>query len=131
MKKFDEYRFAGLHLHEASNKYLGIRHISADGNKIALRVGQAHLCPTKFGYALILDQHHVVFIKDWQVGTTWFLEGECPVVVLDKAYWKVREFGDWSEFFGDEPKMHDFAEWAKVAQEQASVDDDELRWRKK
>ena len=32
MKKFDEYRFAGLHLHDASNKYLGIRHISDDEN---------------------------------------------------------------------------------------------------
>lgn len=121
-KDFNEFRFNGLNYRQVTNKYVTMNRVSEDGNKIVVKVADSHLLETRYGYALILDQHHVVFVKDWQVSKNYYGNE----VVLDRNYWTVKEWGDFDEFFDDETQ-YSFDEWKKVAEEQDEKDEDGTR----
>lgn len=62
-KDFNDFRFSGLNYKEKSNKYFTMNRVSEDENKVVVKVDSVHLFETKYGYALILDNTHVVFSK--------------------------------------------------------------------
>lgn len=129
--EFDIFRFGDLNFTSASNKYWTMDRVSEDENKIVVRVGDSHLVKTKFGYALILDNTHVVFIKDWQVSSNYFGNE----VLLTREYCEVKEWGNHEEFDEDKENLL-FDTWLAVAREQdALVDDDgtkinSVKWEK-
>lgn len=122
-KEFNEFRFEGLDPKQKSNKYVTMKRVSDDNNKIVVRVGESHLQPTRYGYALILDNKHVVFLKTWQVSENYFANE----VILSREYFDVREWGNWEDF-EEGPQNLEFENWLKVAQEQ-QVAGTEVKWR--
>lgn len=123
-KDFNEYRFAGLEHKEVSNKYLTMRRLNADETKIVVKVSESHIQKTKYGYALILDYDHVVFVKDWQVSDNYY----GVEVLLTKDYWNVKEWGTFDEF-GEEPQNYEFNTWVEAAKEQQDSENI-VRWAK-
>lgn len=131
-KDFNEFRFEGLNFRSVSNKYFTMDRTNSDDTKIVVKVASEHLLKTKYGYALILDRNHVVFIKDWQVSDNYFgIE-----VLLTKQFFNVKEWGDFSDEFFEEPENLNWNTWVEIAKEQdAFVDDDgeklnRVRWEK-
>ena len=61
-KAFNDFRFAGLDYEDASHKYYTMNRITADETKVVVKVADAHLVETRYGYALILDYRHVQFL---------------------------------------------------------------------
>lgn len=117
---FNDFRFAGLNYRSHSNKYFTMDRVSNDENKIVVKVADCHLIETRFGYALILDYNHVVFLKPWQVDRNFYGNE----VLIDRKYWKVSEWGEHREF-GENPDNYDFNNWLKVAKEQDNMYDEE------
>lgn len=116
-KAFNEFRFSGLYVTDESNKYFRINRVSLDENKVIVNIGEDHLIKTRFGYALILDSKHVVFLKDWQVDCNWFgIE-----VLLTKEYFKVKEWGDFSDNFDDSEDFLTWESWLNAAREQENA----------
>lgn len=117
---FDNFRFNGLHFRKISNKYLTMNRVSDNENKIVVKVASEHLLPTKYGYALILDKNHVVFVKDWQISENYFGNE----VVLDRKYWNVKEWGNFEQFDTNE-KNYEFNNWLEAAKEQDALRDED------
>ena len=122
-KDFNNFRFEGLEARQASNNYVTMKRVSEDKNKIVVRVGENHLQLTKYGYALILDNKHVVFLKHWQVSENYFTNE----VILNRGYFNVKEWGDWEDF-SEKPQNLEFENWLKAAQEQQESGM-EVKWR--
>lgn len=121
MSKFNDFRFAGLNLRDKSNKYFTMDRVSADESKIVVKVADEHLLQTKYGYALILDCSHVVWLKNWQVDRNYYGNE----VLLTKEYFVVKEWGDFSEHFCDEPDNLTWENWLNTAKVQdAALDED-------
>lgn len=131
-KDFNEFRFAGLNLMDASNKYLTMDRVSEDQNKIVVKISGSHLLQTRFGYALILDSKHVVFLKDWQVSENYFGNE----VLLTREYFNVKEWGDFSDEFGEIPENLTFDRWLAAAKDQDDLVDEDgfkrnpVKWEK-
>lgn len=121
MAGYDEYiKFEGLNWRQYSTKYMTMDRVSADENKIVVRVGKDHLIQTRYEYALILDNTHVVFIKNWQVS----ISAHGIEVLLTKEYFNVKEQGQHDEF-DEEPQNLKFDEWLEAAKAQDNrVDQD-------
>lgn len=103
--------------------------VSEDQKKIVVKVGAEHLKATKYGYALILDDTHVVFIKDWQVSSNYYGNE----VLLQEEFFNVKEWGNFDEF-GDCKENLNFATWLEAAKEQEALIDEDgyhinpVRW---
>lgn len=118
---FNDFRFSGLHYISASNKYYTMQRVSDDSNKIVVKVADTHLQKTKYGYALILDINHVVFIKDWQVSQNYYGNE----VLLTREYFIVKEWGEFSQFGeADNDEELTFDYWLNIAKEQSFIDDE-------
>ena len=121
-KDFNDFRFAGLNWRQQSNKYLTMDRVSEDETKIVVKVADAHLSETKYGYALILDYSHGVFLKSWQVSKNYYGNA----VLLTKEFFNVTEWGEQEEF-SDEPENLKFEEWLKTAKSQNEKAEDGIR----
>lgn len=125
MSKFNDFRFSGLSCKDQSNKYFTMNRISDNKNKIVVKTADEHLIETRYGYALILDHTHVVFLKSWQVSDNYFgIE-----VLLDHKYFNVKEWGEWDDFGEAEEKDMTFEYWLAAAKEQQKAGN-EVRWEK-
>lgn len=113
-KKFDDFRFAGLNRINFSNKYYQMDRVNDDETKIVVKVADVHIRETRYGWMLILDAHHVAFLKDWAVDRNYYGNE----VLLDKEYFKVKEWGDFSDDFFDEPENCSWDHYLMVAKEQ-------------
>lgn len=128
---FNEYRFEGLHFRSCSNKYFTMKRVSDNKNKIVVKVADNNIIKTAYGYALIIDDKHVVFLKNWQVSQNWF----GTEVLLDRNYWNIKEWGNFPEFIGNE-ESYDFDKWLKTAEEQDALVDEndypinQVKWEK-
>lgn len=130
-ENFNNFRFGGLDYREISNKYFTMNRVNKSETKIVVKVGSDHLVKTKFGYALILDKTHVVFLKNWQVSDNFYgIE-----VLLIKEYFIVKEWGDHKEFAPSD-EILSFENWVSVAKKQDQLRDSEgyqlnrVRWEK-
>jgi hypothetical protein len=113
VQEFNDFRFAGLNWKQQTNKYITMNRVSEDGTKVVVKVADSHIFKSKFGYGLILDRTHVVWLKDWQVSDNYYgIE-----ILLDSKYWTPKEWGE-HEDFDDEPENLLFSTWADTAAEQ-------------
>lgn len=130
---FNEFRFSGLNMKDMSNKYFTMERVSDDETKIVVKVSDSHLVKTKYGYALILNCNHVVFLKEWQVSSNYFGNE----VLMTKEYFNVKEWGSFDDFDNDDANLS-WDSWLSTAKEQnASAEEDEImvrvnpvRWEK-
>lgn len=120
-KEFNDFRFEGLDWYQQSNKYLSMNRVSEDENKVVVKVADCHLISTRFGYALILDESHVVFLKSWQVSSNYYGNE----VLLQRNFFDVKEWGDFSDNFGENPDNLDFNCWLETARAQDAYTDEE------
>ena len=123
-REFNDFRFQGLNYQSYSNKYYTMNRLNETEDKIVVKVADAHLIPTRYGYALVLDRTHVVFLKDWAVSCNWFGNE----VLLTKQYFVVKEWGEHEEF-SDNEKNLDWNTWLEVAKEQQK-NDNIVKWAK-
>lgn len=117
-----DWLFSGLNVNSASNKYYSSNRVNEEENKIIVKVSDEHIIPTKYGYALILDRTHVVFVKDWAVDRNWFGNE----IMLTEQYFNVKEWGEHDEF-SDNNEALDFDYWLNVAKEQQHAQN-YVRW---
>lgn len=116
-KAFNEFRFEGLNVREHSNKYIELDRVNKEETKIIVTVSENHIKPTKYGYMLILDVNHVVFLKDWQVDINWY----GVQVLLTKEYFNAKEFGCWEDFWEAEDGQLEWNYWLELAKEQRDI----------
>jgi hypothetical protein len=127
---FNRFRFAGLHHKDLSNKYFTMNRVSDDETKIVVRIDAGHLLQTKYGYALILDDKHVVFIKEWAVSDSYY----GTEVLLSKDYFTVKEWGDFPDYAENDQNLS-WEHWLETAKLQAEYgteyeQDRRVRWKK-
>ncbi len=120
--EFNNFRFAGLDWYQYSNKYLTANRISENLNKIIVKVGDNHLIQTKFGYALILDYTHVVFLTDWQVSRNYYGNE----VLLNEDFFNVKEWGT-HENFSENNENLSYQTWVEAAKAQETAENI-VRW---
>ena len=118
-EEFNEFRFSGLEYRSKSNKYYTMNRVSEDENKIVVKVADDHLIKTQYGYALILDYSHVVFLKDWQVSCNYFGNE----VLLQREFFNVKERGKHDEFELNEKNLN-YDYWLEAAKAQDAVVDE-------
>ena len=118
-KDFNAFRFAGLDFKEKSNKYWTMERVSADETKIVVKTSTEQIVKTRYGYALILDEKHVVFLKDWQVSDNYF----GVEVLLTKEYFIPKKWGEFDEF-EDNAENLEWTTWLEAAKDQSGVDED-------
>ncbi|MEM1804552.1 MAG: hypothetical protein QXI77_00985 [Nanopusillaceae archaeon] len=130
---FNDFRFEGLNYRDLSNKYWTMNRVHSSNNKVVVRAGENHLLQTKFGWALILDQYHVVFLKSWQVSQNYF----GTEVLLNREFWNVKKWGNFeTNFLGVNEELHNFDYWLETAKMQENLVDSEgtkinrVRWSK-
>lgn len=103
--------------------------VSDDENKIVVKVSPDNLIETKYGYALILDYSHVVFLKFWQVSNNYY----GTEVLLAREFFNVKEWGEHEDFVEDEKNLN-FDRWLEAAKAQDSLTDEDgdriniVRW---
>lgn len=128
-RDFNKFRFEGLNYHVLSNQYWAMNRFNEEETKIVVKVADSHVFETKYGYALILDNTHVVFLKRWQVSPAPYENGY--EVMLNKQFFTVKEYGNHEEFFDNEEALT-FEHWLQVAKEQAEKEYEEngvaCRW---
>lgn len=117
---FNEFRFKGLNPKKYSNHYLTMNRVSDDKEKIVVKVGDAHLEKTLYGYALILDRTRVVFLKNWQVSQNYYGNE----VLLDKNYFVVKTWGEHNLFSNSDENLS-FDAWLEAAEAQK---ENEVKW---
>lgn len=122
-KDFNEYRFRGLNHRTFSNKYLTMDRVSEDESKIVVKIAGEHLFKTKYGYGLILDASHVVWLKEWAVSTSYYGNE----IMLDRGFFNVKEWGDFSDNFDDEPENCTWEHYLQIAKAQAAANN-HVRW---
>ena len=110
-QEFNNFRFNGFEVKQQSNKYLTMNRISNDNSKVIIDVNPVHLFKTKFGYGLILNSNHVLFVKDWQVNFNNYK----TEVLIDSEYFVAKEFGNFEDF-ADNNDLMSFEGFLKVAE---------------
>lgn len=121
---FNDFRFSGLNWFEQTNKYLSMERVSKDESKIVVKVDANMIKETKFGYALILDMNHVVFLKPWQVSDNYY----GVEVLLNNEFWEVKEWGNFTDY-GVNEENYEFDNWKAVAIEQQETENI-VKWEK-
>lgn len=122
MSEFDaNYTFKGFEpsqFKKVSNKYVELvgKHVSDDNNQAIIKVADSQYFQTKYGFALIVDAKHVVFFKSWQL----FGEDSHGNVFINfnRNYYTVKEFGDFSDNFGEGSDIETFDGVVALAKEQ-------------
>ena len=125
MSKFDAgYKYKGFgseQIQRVSNKYNELKgnHVSKDGNNAVVNISGEHVFRTQYGYGVIVDAEHTVFVKPWQVwGQNRANQGY--VINFNKDYYNVKKYGDHSDKFSSDSKsaLTSFDKVAKLAKEQ-------------
>lgn len=113
-------KFEGLNLKKISNKYYTCDRVNADGTRIVVRVATGQLFRTRYGYGMILDRSHVVWLKDWQVSISYDKDGLgdyfCEVII-NKDYFNVKQWGEFNDYSDDAANL-DWQAWLDAAKDQ-------------
>lgn len=110
---FNEFRFSGLKPRQVSKYEVELNRVSDDKEKCVVRIAISHLYETKYGYALILNDKQVVFLKSWQVENKSEIE-----VILNKKYFTVCDWGEFPDFLGADERNTSFEHWVEIAEAQ-------------
>lgn len=131
LNKFENWLFEGLNARAVSNKYTTFERVNEAEDKICIKVADSNLIKTRYGYALILDTTHVVFVKEWAVNGPINSTYE---VILTKEYFNVKEWGVHEDFFPSDGEELTWEYHLGIAKQQNAVDEDgdkinPVRWR--
>lgn len=132
---FIEWLLGDLEYRKISNNYVTCKRFNETEDKIIVKVAGSHLFETQYGYGLILDARHLVFLKSWQVNSNYYGNE----VLLSKKYFNVKESTkEFDEFFEDEEalKWEYWLESAKMQENYQEKDEDgdvvyknKVKWR--
>lgn len=132
---FIEWLLGDLEYRKISNNYVTCKRFNETKDKIIVKVAGSHLFETQYGYGLILDARHLVFLKSWQVNSNYYGNE----VLLSKKYFNVKESTkEFDEFFEDEEalKWEYWLESAKMQENYQEKDEDgdvvyknKVKWR--
>lgn len=114
MKKFDEFRFSGLHARMYSGKYATMSRVSDDESKIVVKVAEGQVFETRYGYGLVLNAENVLWLKGWQVSDNYY----GVEVMLMKESFKPSKSSFPRDEFGHDTESLDWNAWLKTAKEQ-------------
>ena len=129
MSDFDKnYKFKGFaeeQFRKISNKYTDFtgNQVSEDGNNAVILISDEHVFNTRYGYGVIVDASHVVWVKPWQV---WGINRTNTAYAINFArdFYTVKEYGDFSGNFCNDLEnsmLGDFDKVVKIANEQAEL----------
>ena len=129
MSDFDKnYKFKGFQeeqFKKISNKYTEFigKQVSEDQNNAVILISEEHVFATRYGYGVIVDSSHVVWVKSWQV---WGINrtNTAYAINFSREFYNVKEYGDFSENFSDDLEnsmLGDFDKVVKIANEQAEL----------
>ena len=129
MSDFDKnYKFKGFQeeqFRKLSNKYTEFigKQVSDDKENAVVLISAEHVFTTRYGYGVIVDSSHVVWVKSWQV---WGinLTNTAYAINFSREFYNVKEYGDFSENFSDDLEnsmLGDFEKVVKIAIEQAEL----------
>lgn len=104
----------GLKPRYTTDNYITMNRVSDTGDKIVVKVAKGQIFETRYGYGLILDKNHVVWLKDFQVYTSSY----GTEVILNKNYFNVKQWGDFSDQFAKNEENYKFETWVNAAKEQ-------------
>lgn len=121
----DTKKFEGLNAYQQTNKYVTMDRVDKNETKAVIKVADDNLIATKYGYAMIIDETHVVFVKDWQVSRNYYGNE----VLLNKDYYKVKEWGNHADrgFIGTDTTYNSFNGIVKLAKEQQAAGN-KVKW---
>lgn len=90
--------------------------MSDDETRIVVKVANNHLFQTAYGYGLILDSKHVIWLKNWAVSENWFGNE----VMLTKEYFIPKEYDkiNKDEFMVENEKELKWETWLELAKTQ-------------
>ncbi|MBS4751121.1 hypothetical protein KG091_08540 [Carnobacteriaceae bacterium zg-ZUI78] len=113
-KGFKEEQFRPI-----SNKFIELHgsHVSEDNNNAVIKIAGSQLLETRYGYGFIIDAHHVVFIKHWQLWGKSRQE-DAYLINLNREYFKIKEWGDFSDTFSDNSDIKTFDDIVSLARAQ-------------
>lgn len=117
-RDFNKFRFEGLNYHTASKSYWSMNRINEEETKCIVNLAEEQVVPTRYGYAVILDRTHVVFVKDWQVSRGMY--GKGYEVMFTEQYYTVKEWGNHEDFATAE-HLDTFADMLAAAKEQEAT----------
>lgn len=123
MSDFNAFRFAGLEHYDVSRRFMSMNRIDAEKTRVVIRFAESHVFKTQYGYGLILDRTHVLWLKDWQVSDNCY----GVEVVLTKQYFTPKAAAKPFSDFDDNPDMLAWEEIVRIAEEQAETP---VRWGK-
>lgn len=123
MSRFDaDYTYKGFgseQMLKATNTYTSFlgSHVSKDKNNAVVLVDSMQVMKTKYGYGVVVDDKHTVFVKDWQV---WGRNAENKHVVINfnRQYYNVKEWGNYSESWRKKSNLKTFDDVVKLARKQ-------------
>lgn len=106
----------------ASSTYVRANRVSKDEEHIAVMVGPGMLKPTRYGFALQLDETHVQYVKGWQLKGQYLpYKGQVGTnVSLSKKYWNPKEAKASNPDFFAEAENLSWGHWLSVAKMQQS-----------
>ena len=129
MSDFDrDYKFKGFgeeQFRKLSNKYTEFigKQVSDDKENAVVLISAEHVFTTRYGYGVIVDSSHVVWVKSWQV---WGINrtNTAYAINFSREFYNVKEYGDFSDRFSDDLESSmfcDFDKVVKIANEQAEL----------
>lgn len=120
---FDAYRFGDMRPSRPSNKYYEVDRINKSGDKIIVTVPNDRVFQTKYGYGLVLNADHVLWLKNWQVGQAKYFNGSGydvqTNVLLQKQYFNPQKSNYERSDYSYEAKNLTWKEWESVAKARA------------
>lgn len=122
-KDFNDFRFEGLNYRDFSNNYWTMNRVSESEDRIVIRFSIVHLFETLYGWGLILDRNHVLWLKDWAVSSN-FKGNE---VLLSREFFNPKPSRYENREFDVNPDACTWEYWLNVAKEQQ---DTQVQWRK-
>jgi len=93
-----------------------MKRVNKEETRVVVKVAEEHVFPTQWGWALILDVNHVVFLRPWQVDVNYF---GCEVLI-EKTYFKPKEWGNFPSF-GENPDNLIWDKWVAAAKAQDNL----------
>lgn len=118
MTDFNKFRFEGLDARCYSNKYMTMKRVSDDESKIVVKVADEQVFETQYGFGLIINRTHVVWLKSWQVSVNWY----GTEILLNKDYFKPTESKREFENYLYDPENESWETWLNVAKDQAAAE---------
>lgn len=115
------YKFKGFDIeqfYQVSNSRNGLKgkHVSDDNNNAVIKISGKHIIETKYGYAVIMSNTEVVFIKHWQVWGVNY-KSNAYIINFNRDFFNIKTWGNHDDF-SSERTFNSFEDVIALAKEQ-------------